>query len=357
MPVRSPARLLVTGAVAAVLVLAVALLLPRWWQHVRQAPPWPVPAGHLERARAALPTLTVRAPLPLADYDRDFFGPPWADVDGNGCDTRNDVLRSWLTDVHLDPVVPCVVVSGTLTDPYTGHLVEFRRGPQTSTAVQIDHVVALADAWRKGAAEWPASLALQFANDPANLIPVDGQVNQDKQADDAASWLPPDAGFHCAYVVQQVLVKDAYGLGVSAEEVGALGEVLATCRSGEGNAAGCQRAPIASILRAAGQPVDRPVVQHRSRRTRVPGGRHPGLQRQRPDPGPGLRVRAAVAAGREARAPPPARGRRSDAGARRPARGCARGPRPGRLPGPVRRRGGGGPAAGRLRRSEPARAR
>lgn len=323
MPTHSPARRLATVAVAGALALAVVLLLPQWWQHVRQAAPWPVPAGHLERARAALPRLPVVAPLPLDDYDRDFFGPPWADVDGNGCDTRNDVLRSWLTDIRLDPVAQCVVVSGTLSDPYTGHVIDFRRGPQTSVAVQIDHVVALADAWRKGAADWSAALAVQFANDPANLIPVDGPVNQDKQADDAASWLPPNAGFHCAYVVQQVLVKLAYGLGVSAEEVGALGEVLTTCQPGEsagpGEAAGCRRAPIASPSRAGGRSADHRTEQHRSRSTCVPAGRHPGLQRQRPDPRPGLRVRSAVQARREARAPPPARGRRPDAGTGCPA--------------------------------------
>lgn len=230
---RHPVRLVITAVVVGALLLAVALLLPQWWQHVRTPPPWPVPAASLQRARAALPALPVVSPLDLADYDRDFFGPPWADVDGNGCDTRNDVLRAWLTETQLDPAADCVVVSGRLTDPYTGHLVEFRRGPQTSAAVQIDHVVALADAWRKGGAEWPASLAVQFANDPANLIPVDGQVNQDKQADDAASWLPPDAGFHCGYVVQQVLVKDAYGLGVSGEELGAIGAVLDGCQAVE----------------------------------------------------------------------------------------------------------------------------
>src|SRR5699024_9454000 len=77
------------------------------------------------RARSALPQLPVVTPLPLDDYDRDFFGPPWTDVDGNGCDTRNDVLRTWLTDTELDPVAQCVVASGTLADPYTGHVIDF----------------------------------------------------------------------------------------------------------------------------------------------------------------------------------------------------------------------------------------
>src|SRR5699024_10460819 len=187
----------------------------------------------------------------------------------------------------------------------------------------IDHVVALADAWRNGAADWPASLAVAFANDPANLIPVDGPVNQDKQADDAASWLPPNDGFRCAYVVQQVLVKSAYGIGVSAEVGWAVGEVRMNCNpseaAGTGEAAACRRAPIASPSGAAGHPAYHRTEQHRSRSTCVPAGRHPGLQRQRPDPRPGLRVRPAVQARREARAPPPARGRRPDAGTGRTA--------------------------------------
>ncbi|HIZ36560.1 MAG TPA: HNH endonuclease family protein [Candidatus Ruania gallistercoris] len=289
---RHPLRRATTAVVVGALLLAVVLLVPQWWQHIRSPPPWPVPAASLERARTALPGLPVVSPLPLTEYDREFFGRPWADVDQNGCDTRNDVLRAWLTDTRLDPAVDCVVVSGRLVDPYTGHLVEFRRGTQTSAAVQIDHVVALADAWRKGAADWSAELARLFANDPANLIPVDGQVNQDKQADDAASWLPPNAGFHCGYVVQQVLVKSAYGLGVSAEELGALGEVLTGCRGTEvpppsSRAVSvadvvlrCRRAPIASPAEAARRLAERrPLEQHSTRRTRVPAGRHAGLQR------------------------------------------------------------------------------
>ncbi|SEE85280.1 Protein of unknown function [Ruania alba] len=208
------------------LAAAVAWVFPRWWDQVAPMPPTPVARETLREARAALPELTVVEPLPLEDYDRRFFGDPWADVDGNGCDTRNDVLGLWLTDQVRDSTVPCVVESGTLHDPYTGHVIDFRRGPATSAAVQVDHVVALADAWRKGGREWAPERALAFANDPANLIPTDGAANQEKGADDAAGWLPPNEGFRCAYVAQQILVKDAYGLGIAPAELAALTEVL-----------------------------------------------------------------------------------------------------------------------------------
>ncbi|UFU06852.1 HNH endonuclease family protein [Ruania halotolerans] len=219
-------RHLVTVTTIAVLVALVLLVLPRWWSQVAPAPRVPVSGASLRAAEAALPRLSVVEPLPLDDYDRRFFGEPWADVDGNGCDTRNDVLGWWLTDQVRDATVSCVVESGVLHDPYTGHVIDFRRGPSTSAAVQIDHVVALADAWRKGAHRWTAQQALQFANDPANLIPADGAANQTKGADDAASWLPPNAGFHCAYVVQQILVKSSYDLAVSSIELEALSGVL-----------------------------------------------------------------------------------------------------------------------------------
>lgn len=222
-------RRIVAVVLISSMLLAVALLFPQWWQRVRAMPPWPVPAARLQRAQAALPQLPVVTPRELDDYDRDFFGPAWTDVDGNGCDTRNDVLAAWLQDQHQEQANPCVVLSGTLADPYTGHVIHFQRGPETSRAIEIDHVVALADAWRKGAWQWSASSALEFANDPANLIPVDGQANQRKGADDAASWLPPNEGFRCAYVVVQIVVKSAYGIGVSASELTALGSVLDDC--------------------------------------------------------------------------------------------------------------------------------
>jgi len=123
----------------------------------------------------------------------------------------------------------CVVLSGTLQDPYTGQSINFERGQDTSSAVQIDHVVALADAWQKGAQKWSAETREQFANDPLNLRAVDGPTNQQKGAGDAATWLPPAKGYRCEYVAAQVAVKSAYGLWVTAAEADAIERVLEGC--------------------------------------------------------------------------------------------------------------------------------
>src|SRR5699024_10892595 len=129
-------------------------------------------------------------------------------------------------------------------------------------------VVALADAWRKGADVWPATLALAFANDPANLIAVDGPTNQDKGAADAAHWLPPDDRFHCAYAVQQILVKDAYAVGVSAEELGALTDVVHTCPVGADDDDGVSRAVLTGPgAGAAGKGPTVPAPHRHRRRT------------------------------------------------------------------------------------------
>ncbi len=122
----------------------------------------------------------------------------------------------------------CVVLSGTLDDPYTGLPITFVRGPD-STAVQIDHVVALSDAWQTGAQQWDPTRRLAFANDPANLLAVDGPANQEKGAGDAATWLPPNRGYRCVYALRQVRVKAAYGLWVTAAERDALERELGRC--------------------------------------------------------------------------------------------------------------------------------
>ena len=211
---------------ALVVGLAVGLGVP-WWTGVRTAARHPVSAQDLAAARAALEAIPVRALDPDDGYTRERFGQAWADVDDNGCDTRNDVLARDLTDVRLDPD-GCVVLAGTLVDPYTGTLIDFVRGPE-SAQVQIDHVVALDDAWRTGAQDWPAARRLAFANDPANLLAVDGQANQDKGASDASQWLPPQAGYGCVYVVRQLRVKAAYGLWMTPDEHDAVDRALRGC--------------------------------------------------------------------------------------------------------------------------------
>lgn len=177
-----------------------------------------------------LSRLRVAGRGPMTGYSRAKFGPAWQDTDRNGCDTRNDILRRDLVAVRLRPGSHgCVVLGGTLRDPYSGRSILFQRGQGTSELVQIDHVVALGDAWQSGAAQWPSAKRLAFANDPLDLLAVDGALNQQKGDANAASWLPPDKSFRCAYVARQVSVKAAYQLSVTAAEKAAMRRVLAGC--------------------------------------------------------------------------------------------------------------------------------
>ena len=177
-----------------------------------------------------LDQLEVKGRAQVYDYDRELFGHPWADVDRNGCDTRNDVLRRDLTDVVLKPDTGgCAVLTGTLVDPYSGQEMAFQRGPTTSSAVQIDHVVALADAWQKGAREWSDEQRVAFANDPLNLLAVEASLNQQKGAGDAATWLPPNRAYWCPYAARIVVVKARYQLWTTQAENTRLREILTSC--------------------------------------------------------------------------------------------------------------------------------
>ncbi|SDE56423.1 HNH endonuclease family protein [Rhodococcus tukisamuensis] len=185
--------------------------------------------------RSTLDTLPVKGRAPKTGYSRDEFGPSWTDdvrVDGghNGCDTRNDILERDLTNETYKPGTrDCVVATGTLADPYTGKTIDFVRGQDTSSAVQIDHVVALSDSWQKGAQQLDPQTRKDFANDPRNLLASDGPANQQKSDSDAASWLPPNKAYRCTYVAKQVEVKAAYRLWVTQAEKDAISRVLDTC--------------------------------------------------------------------------------------------------------------------------------
>lgn len=174
-----------------------------------------------------LDTLPVKGRAPKTGYSRDEFGQRWLDVDRNGCDTRNDILAAQLTDVVRSG--PCTVMSGTLADPFTGTSITFERGQGTSEHVQIDHVVALSDAWQKGAQSLSAEQRALFANDPLNLLAVDGPSNSAKGDGDAATWLPRNKGFRCEYVARQVAVKATYNLWITQAEHDAIAQVLSTC--------------------------------------------------------------------------------------------------------------------------------
>ena len=192
-------------------------------------------APQADAALAQLATLDIKGRAPKTGYDRTLFGQAWSDdvtVEGghNGCDTRNDILRRDLTGVVLKPGTNgCVVVTGTLHDPYSGKVVDFERGGSTSPLVQIDHVVALSDAWQKGAQQLDAQTRQNFANDPRNLQATDGPINQQKGDGDAATWLPPNKSYRCTYVARQVEVKAAYGLWVTQAEHDAIARILTDC--------------------------------------------------------------------------------------------------------------------------------
>ena len=193
------------------------------------------PGPAVSPALATLATLPVKGRAPKTGYDRELFGSAWTDdvtvqFGRNGCDTRNDILKRDLIDISLVPATrDCTVRTGTLNDPYTGRTIFFQRGADTSPAVQIDHIVALSDAWQKGAQQLDEQTRRNLANDPRNLQAVDGPTNQGKRDSDAASWLPPNRAYRCTYVSRQIEVKAAYGLWVTPEEHDAMTRVLSEC--------------------------------------------------------------------------------------------------------------------------------
>lgn len=240
-----PLRRLVIAAVVLALLLAVA---GTGWLYSNGrlgpgTPPGPPPvvvpgSGGLgspvnrvqpAQALAVLATLPVKGKAPTNNYDRAAFGEAWLDADGNGCDTRNDVLRRDLAGLSLVRGSLCLAAAGTLHDPYTGADIAFSRGKDSSAAVQIDHVVALGNAWATGAQQLSSAQRQSLANDPLNLLAVDGPTNMDKSSSDAASWLPPAKSYRCAYVARQISVKAAYNLWVAPAEKEAMERVLRNC--------------------------------------------------------------------------------------------------------------------------------
>jgi uncharacterized protein DUF1524 len=223
---RSKSRTLLPLVLVAIVAVAAALLAR---QHsTGTGTPTARPSAAASAALQQLAALPVKPAGTLAGYDRDRFGPAWADENNNGCDTRDDILARDLTGIRRDSD-GCTVESGVLHDPYTGHTIHFRRGVGTSTAVQIDHLVALADAWRTGAAAWPAAKREKLANDPRELLAVDGPANESKGDQDASQWLPPNRAYDCTYVIAQIQVKTSYGLWVTSSEHDAMATTLHRC--------------------------------------------------------------------------------------------------------------------------------
>jgi len=205
-------------------------------------------------ALSLLATLPIKGRAPKTGYSRAEFGQAWADVDRNGCDTRNDILARDLTDKTFKPGSRnCIVASGILSDPYTASTIVFTRGQTSSMAVQIDHVVALNDAWQKGAQQLSLEQRTALANDPLNLLAVDGPTNQAKGAGDAATWLPANKAYRCDYVARQISVKATYKLWVTAAESDAMKTVLGSCAGAL--APTNQKAPVTKAPAPAPKPV------------------------------------------------------------------------------------------------------
>ena len=181
-------------------------------------------------ASSVLSSLPVKGRAPKTGYTRAQFGQAWADVDRNGCDTRNDMLKRDLTDIVFKVKTrDCVVLSGVLIDRYSGETINFVRGNVTSMEVQIDHVVALSNAWQTGAFKLTVLQRTALANDPMNLFAVKGRLNSQKGDGDTATWLPPLKSFRCSYVAQQIAVKAKYSLWVTAPEKEAMARILTAC--------------------------------------------------------------------------------------------------------------------------------
>lgn len=215
------------------LLLLVLMALAAWAGQLSRPQTEALPSGVEQQyfggltAQAALETLEVKGRAPKTGYSRKQFGDGWGKL--GGCSVREIILARDLMDKKLGD--GCKVLSGVLHDPYTGQQVIFQRGPESSKRVQIDHVVALSDAWQKGAQGLGELQRVNLANDPLNLLASEGQANQDKGDSDAASWLPPNKAFRCQYVARQIAVKQKYHLWVTDAEKTAMRGVLAQCGS------------------------------------------------------------------------------------------------------------------------------
>lgn len=176
-------------------------------------------------AKDVLEKLAVKEKDASTKYYRKLFYDDWS-MTSSGCNMREAILTRDLKDVVLKG---CKVQSGTLEDPYTGTTINFWRGQDASSAVQIDHVVALSNAWATGAFEFDQATRYAISQDPLNLIAVDGPANQEKSDQDASDWLPSNESFQCEYVARQISVKYKYHLWVTPLEKQKMQKVLETC--------------------------------------------------------------------------------------------------------------------------------
>lgn len=217
-------RRVIVGVVSLICLAVVIMQAPDSWQPAPAVEP-PLQAVATGQASDVLAQLPTKGRAPKTGYTRTQFGDGWAMV--AGCDMRNIILNRDLTDVVMGD--GCKVLSGMFRDPYTGGTIQFKRGASTSADVQIDHVVALSNAWQTGAQQLTLQQRTALANDPLELLASDGTANQEKSDGDAATWLPSNKVFRCQYVARQIAVKQKYTLWVTPAERDAMKTVLAKC--------------------------------------------------------------------------------------------------------------------------------
>ncbi len=185
-----------------------------------------VNAAPSDDALTVLNSLSVKGRAAKTGYTRAQFT-HWSDLDRNGCDARNDTLKRDLTEViYKAGTRDCKVISGLLLDPYSCKVITFS---STKSTIDIDHVVALSNAWQTGAAYFDKTKRQQIANDPLNLLAVNFSLNRQKGDGDAATWLPPLKSYRCEYVARQIAVKAKYLLWVTAAEKDAKIKILEKC--------------------------------------------------------------------------------------------------------------------------------
>jgi hypothetical protein len=159
-------------------------------------------------------------------YSRDLFK-HWIDADGDGCDTRHEVLiAESLTPVSVGS--GCALSGGSWTSLYDGMT------SSDPSRFDIDHMVPLAEAWDSGASTWSAERRMRFANDLGvswALLAVSASSNRSKGDRDPADWLPPSAGALCPYLSDWIAVKVRWQLSIDVREHAALLAEIQSCPS------------------------------------------------------------------------------------------------------------------------------
>lgn len=191
----------------------------------------------LPQASEVLTGITVADDHPMGAYDRDSFAPSgWIDATGNGCTTREDILARDLDDETLQ-INGCTVEYGQTIGAYSGGPIEHVQG---ASEVDIEHLVAVGQAWSNGAHAWDDETRQTFYQDQDNLIAVSSTQNQAKGAQDATAYLPPNQGVYCEYAAATVYVKDKYSLAMNPAEHEFIADLLADPECAETPAAPAQ---------------------------------------------------------------------------------------------------------------------